>query len=1062
MRVRCEKCGSEYNIDDARVPPEGLQIKCPKCLATFLVTKGGEAPQTAGDMFELGDIDLSDDPDGGSLELDLPEEGAPHTARHKSSMGGSTLPSIGGPGGAPGPLPSPIPSLPNIPGREAPASRSGTNPTPGAEGKIFDFIDHEIGSEDEAKSSGAINFRIRRKSGKVFGPFNADTVNKMLAEHQLMGNEEASRDGLTFKPLGAFDEFAQTIRLLMEEPVAGAPGSQASQSSVTGFDDEMASIETGIAPKGLEFAESPQEDAHKPGSGLLLGLAAGILIVIVGVSLGFTRYGFFAYRLLSGESTGSQNTDGGTALPEHGPDATSQARGLFFEDTYSGYDSLIRDLLDKFKDGDETKEERYMLALSLAAMLRNYGANEVFLARGRKVLQKMEEDDADTPECRKARAAYEILDDPVKANQELAPLVDKGSHDKEALYLSGWAMAYQKKWPEAARFFDRATVIDPDFAKAYHALGDIQYLQGDFDNAILFYQKALEKNPHHVNSAVEQAKILVEVKHDDKAGEESLKLVFGKQFAGLAPSEKSKAHALRAEINIHRHANDKVVQDLNAAIGLNPSRVEYKAALGNFFLDIGEYAKAEELFANALEQAPKNVDALVGKGRAMWQNGDIVKAKMFLEKIAADEPKDPRPIYLLGRIAEDLDKPDQALELFRKSAQISPKYLTARVAIARLYLKQDKLKDALIELTNAAKFNPRSAVVHNGLGEAYLKQGNSSLAEKEFKEALRLDPELASAYFNLGNVLRGAGKLDLAIERYQRTALLAPRYPDLALEQGYTLYLKKQFKQALKMYEEAIRENPKDDRLYVRAGMAAEASGDQQAAIHYYQSASGLNNSNSNAVFHLAILFLGDKEYEKAQELFKQVETLDPKNADAHFHMGECFKAQDMLSDAIDEFQLAININPGHIDASIELGKALAGRLQFDQAIDLYKRVVRAKPRRTDVRVALGDAYLQQGQLQQALKTLEPAYSRDPKFPGVAYKLGRVYDNLEKRSQAVKFYMRAVKNDPKDPMPHYYLGYVYKSTGNNKKARAEFKIYLRLRPDAPDADDVKDEMDYLR
>lgn len=970
------------------------------------------------------------------------------------------MPSIGG---GPGPIPAPMPSLPDIPGGGASASQpqATPNPTPGAEGKIFDFIDREIGSEDEAAKAQTIHFRIRRKSGKVFGPFVAETINKMLAEHQLMGNEEASRDGLTFKPLGAFEEFAETIRLLMEEPVVGAPGGQ-TESSVSGLDDDMASIEVDVAPKGLDFAEPPLQEAAKSGAGLMLGLAAVILIVIAGVALGFTRYGFFAYRLLSGDTKGTQLTDGGTQLPDHSSNAASQARRLFFEDTYAGYDSLIRDLLTKFKEGDDTKEDRYLLALSLAAMLRNYGANEVFLARGRKVLQKMEEEDSDTPEYRKAKAAYEILEDPAKAAQELAPLVGKDSHDKEALYLSGWAMAFQKKWTEAARFFDRSTVIDPDYAKAYHALGDIQYLQGDFDNAILFYQKAIEKNPHHVNSAVEQAKIQVEVKHDDQAGEESLKLVFGKQFEGLAPSEKAKAHALRAEINIHRHSNDKVVQDLNAAIGLNPAKIEYKAALGNFFLDVGEYAKAEELFANALKQAPTNVDALVGKGRAMWQNGDIVKAKMFLEKIAASQPKDPRPVYLLGRIAEDLDKPDQALGLFRRSAQISPKYLTARVAIARLYLKQDKLKDALVELTSAAKINPRSAVVHNGLGEAYLKQGNTSLAKKEFEEALRLDPDLASAHFNLGNALRDTGKLDLAIERYKRVALLSPRFPDLALEHGYTLYLMKKYKEALKMYEDAIRENPKDDRLYVRAGMAAEAVGDQQAATHYYQSASGLNSSNSTAVFQLAMLFLKNKEYEKAQELFKQVETLDPKNADAHFHMGQCFQAQDMLSDAIDEFQLAIKIDPGHIDASVELGKALASRLQFDQAIDLYKRVVRAKPRRIDVRAALGDAYLQQGQFRKALKTLQQAYSKDPKFPGLAYRLGRAYDNLEKRSKAVLFYAKAVKNDPKDPMPHYYLGYVYKASGNNKKAKAEFRTYLRLRPDAPDADDVKDEMDYLR
>ena len=76
--------------------------------------------------------------------------------------------------------------------------------------------------------------------------------------------------------------------------------------------------------------------------------------------------------------------------------------------------------------------------------------------------------------------------------------------------------------------------------------------------------------------------------------------------------------------------------------------------------------------------------------------------------------------------------------------------------------------------------------------------------------------------------------------------------------------------------------------------------------------------------------------------------------------------------------------------------------------------------------------------------------------------MGRVYQDLEKRSQAVKYYLKAVKYDPKDPMPHYYLGYVYKAYGHNKKAINEFRMYLQLRPDAPDADEVKEEIEYLR
>ncbi len=1032
MKVQCEKCRAEYEIDESRVPPEGLQIKCPRCSATFIVARGGDVPETAGDLFDLGAVDLAQGDQDSSLELD-------------TSGGGSTLPPIGGPSS----------TLPEIP-TDSPAPR----PTPGSEGQIFDFIEHDIGEEAPEKEAGPTRYRIRRKSGKIFGPFEADTVNKMLAEHQLMGNEEASVDGHTYKPLGAFGEFADTIRLLMEEPAA-TPGAPLVPSSVVQGVDEAEEISE-MAPKGVEFAEPPVEPVRAkrhPGALLFVLIGFVLLVTLIGIGLGFTKYGFFGYNLISGAIGPEGPTDVGP-----GPDTlpASGARQIFFQDTFTGYRKVIHQLQNKFKDDDATLDDLYLLGLSYAAMLRNYGANEEYLARGRSVIANLKDEFPDRPETRKVEAAFKTLTDAAQAFQLLEPMVGKDSRDKEALFLAGWAGAYQKKWPESAKFFDRATIIDPDYAKAYHALGDVQSLQGDFDNALLFYQKALEKNPQHVNSAVEQARIHLEVKEDDQAAEQVLSTVFGERFQVLSPSEQAKAHYLRARIHMNRHENDKASADLNAAIQLMPSQVDYLAAMGNFLLDIGEYTKADSMFKQALAKQPNNIDAQVGKGRAMWQNGDIVKAKMLLEKTAAKAKDDPRPIYLLGRIAEDLDKPEEAIAYYSRATKIAPSYLVPRVATARLNLKQGKLKEALSNLSKASKINPRSAVVRSGLGEAYLMQRNLRLARREFEEALRLDPELASAHFNLANVLRELGKLDAAIEEYKQAAVISPKYPDLVLEYGYTLFLQEKFDESLKMYEEAIRENPKDDRLYVRAGLAADASGNTQSAIRYFQSATGLNNQNEDAFFHLGLIFQRQKEHEQALDLLKRAVELNKKNAEAHYHMGVSYLATEMVTDAIDELREAIKLKPNHVDALLELGKVLSSRLQFGEAIRHFKRVARERPKRVDVLLAMADAYSQQALYRKALRVLKKAYAKKPKTPGLAYRLGRVYQDLEKRSLAVKFYNKAIKHDPQDPMPHYYLGHIFKAYGNNNKAYGEFRRYLQLRPDAPDADEVREEMDYLR
>ncbi|MCK6574932.1 zinc-ribbon domain-containing protein, partial [Myxococcota bacterium] len=43
MKIICPKCGADYNINDSKIPPDGLHIKCPKCLHSFVATKEGAA-----------------------------------------------------------------------------------------------------------------------------------------------------------------------------------------------------------------------------------------------------------------------------------------------------------------------------------------------------------------------------------------------------------------------------------------------------------------------------------------------------------------------------------------------------------------------------------------------------------------------------------------------------------------------------------------------------------------------------------------------------------------------------------------------------------------------------------------------------------------------------------------------------------------------------------------------------------------------------------------------------------------------------------------------------------
>ncbi len=55
MRIQCPNCPAAYELDDGRVPPSGLSIKCPKCKTPFTVhrPKPGDGGKAAGQKVPL-------------------------------------------------------------------------------------------------------------------------------------------------------------------------------------------------------------------------------------------------------------------------------------------------------------------------------------------------------------------------------------------------------------------------------------------------------------------------------------------------------------------------------------------------------------------------------------------------------------------------------------------------------------------------------------------------------------------------------------------------------------------------------------------------------------------------------------------------------------------------------------------------------------------------------------------------------------------------------------------------------------------------------------------------
>src|SRR5262245_41002986 len=61
MKIKCESCSAEYDLDESRIPPSGVQMKCPACLHQFLVKKPAAAATLQPVRKEIALSDVEDE-----------------------------------------------------------------------------------------------------------------------------------------------------------------------------------------------------------------------------------------------------------------------------------------------------------------------------------------------------------------------------------------------------------------------------------------------------------------------------------------------------------------------------------------------------------------------------------------------------------------------------------------------------------------------------------------------------------------------------------------------------------------------------------------------------------------------------------------------------------------------------------------------------------------------------------------------------------------------------------------------------------------------------------------
>jgi tetratricopeptide (TPR) repeat protein len=140
-----------------------------------------------------------------------------------------------------------------------------------------------------------------------------------------------------------------------------------------------------------------------------------------------------------------------------------------------------------------------------------------------------------------------------------------------------------------------------------------------------------------------------------------------------------------------------------------------------------------------------------------------------------------------------------------------------------------------------------------------------------------------------------------------------------------------------------------------------------------------------------------------------------------------------------------------------------AGPFQQRAEIPLLQDLVRKDPKNLNAWIRLGNNLMDSYRFSEAAEAYQKALELDPKNVDVRIDMGTCYRNVGRPEKAIEEYRKAIALNPNHVNAHRNLGIVLAfDIGDKKQAVKELEEYLRLAPNAPDANQMRQEIARLR
>ena len=305
----------------------------------------------------------------------------------------------------------------------------------------------------------------------------------------------------------------------------------------------------------------------------------------------------------------------------------------------------------------------------------------------------------------------------------------------------------QYKFDEATAYLDNS--LGKNGNETNLKLGEINMLQGNYQLAESYFQKALKSDPNNV-LAQQKMSELQRLKGNAKAAIE-----WYQKALKTDSSDAITSMGLLNYIKLNNIENEQAEKLLLNALDNNPESSTAYSEYADFirlkYKRLTRLRIADSLYDKAIKLNPYNIEAYSGKAWLKSQMRKPLEAQNTLEACLAANPNDANAFLLFGQYLElKSNNTVEAVAMYKKAIETNDKSINAYTSIVRLYNEQGEVQKSIDLLQTAIKNNSKAPDFWYLLGQTYFKTKNYNRAIDAFEKAVTIDKSFVKGNKSLG------------------------------------------------------------------------------------------------------------------------------------------------------------------------------------------------------------------------------------------------------------------------------------------------------------------------